>query len=80
MVGGPTSVQLAAGSYHVVARANGYGLVTVPVVIQGGKETVIHLDGGGSWPNREEMIQAGAVQLPDGRVVGWAASKKSTNP
>jgi hypothetical protein len=75
MVGGPTSVQLAAGSYHVVARANGYyGVVTVPVVIQGGKVTVVHLEGGGSWPNREEMIQANAVRLPDGRVVGWRAT------
>lgn len=74
LAGGPTSVQLAAGSYDVVVRANGYGLVSVPVVIQGGKETIIHLDGGGSWPNREEMIRANAVQLPDGRVVGWRAT------
>jgi hypothetical protein len=73
LIGGPTSVQLAAGSYRVVAHANGYGLVTVPVVVQGGKETIIHLEGGGSWPNREEMIQANAVRLPDGRVVGWRA-------
>jgi hypothetical protein len=34
----------------------------------------MHLEGGGSWPNREEMIQANAVRLPDGRVVGWRAN------
>jgi hypothetical protein len=81
MAGGPTSVQLAAGSYHVVAGANGYGLVTVPVVVLGGKVTVVHLDGGGSWPDRAQMIQVGAVRLPDGRVVGWRATTENiSNP
>lgn len=81
MAGGPTGVQLAAGSYHVVARANGYGLVTVPVVILGGKVTVVHLESGGSWPDRSQMIQVGAVRLPDGRVIGWrATTEKISKP
>lgn len=62
-IGGPTQVPLAAGSYTVVARANGYRTVEVPVVIAGDKTTVLHLEGGGSWPNREEMIQTGAVRV-----------------
>lgn len=78
LVGGPTVVHLATGSYHVLARANGYGLVTVPVVIRGGKETIIHLEGGGAWPNREEMIRANAVRLPDGRVAGWRSIQENT--
>ena len=38
----------------------------MPVVILGGKVTVVHLEGGGSWPDRSRMIQVGAVRLPDG--------------
>ena len=78
MMGGPIEVGLPVGCYRVVARANGYGLVTVPVVIEGGKETTLHLEGGGSWPNRAKMIEAGAVRLPDGRVVGWRATTQNT--
>ena len=74
IAGGPATVELPVGDYQVEARANGYGLVKVPVVIKGNQVTVVHLDGGGSWPNRAEMIQAGAVRLPDGRVVGWRAT------
>jgi len=72
-VGGPVQVDLPSGAYRVEARANGYGKVVVPVIIQGGSVTVVHLEGGGSWPNREQMIKLGAVRLPDGRVVGWSA-------
>lgn len=75
IVGGPASVDLPAGYYQIEAQANGgYGYVKVPVVIKGKQVTVVHLDGGGSWPNRDVMIQAGAVRLPDGRIVGWRAS------
>ncbi|HEX3728280.1 MAG TPA: hypothetical protein VHV47_00640 [Opitutaceae bacterium] len=66
----PAVVALAPGSYHVLARANGYGQVTVPVVIVAGRTTQVHLEGGNAPepadPNR-------AVRLPDGRVVGWRA-------
>jgi hypothetical protein len=48
-------------------------MVTVPVVIRAGQTTVVRLDES-SWPDREAMIQAGAVRLPDGRVVGWRAT------
>ncbi|HUA39181.1 MAG TPA: hypothetical protein VMA35_12390 [Candidatus Sulfopaludibacter sp.] len=73
-LGGPVNVALPTGDYQVEAQANGYGLVKVPVVIKGNQVTVVHLEGGGSWPNRAEMIQTGAVRLPDGRVVGWRAA------
>src|SRR5215472_9930073 len=40
----PTSVDIPAGSYKVVAQSASYGRVTVPVVIREGKTTVVHLD------------------------------------
>src|ERR1039458_6370898 len=39
-------VKLPAGTYRVVAHANGYGRVTVPVVIEKNEVTPVHLDGG----------------------------------
>jgi len=43
-VEGPVQVRLPAGRYRVHARANGYGWVIVPVVIEQGKVTTVHLD------------------------------------
>ena len=67
-------VELPAGRYRVVANANGYGRVTIPVVIQAGQITVLHLEGGGFWPNEAEFNKTNAVRLPDGLVVGWRAN------
>ena len=44
VVEGPVEVNLPAGKYRVHARANGYGWVTVPVVIEPGKVTTVHLE------------------------------------
>ena len=71
-------VKLPPGSYQVVAHANGYGLVTVPVVIEKSRSTTVHLEGGGSWENEIARNQADAVRLPDGRIVGWRAPEEST--
>ena len=70
---GPVRVYLPAGSYRVVAPANGYGTVTVSVLIEADRTTIVHLDGGGSWPNRAAMLQFDPIRLPDGRIVGWRA-------
>ncbi|MGO8838652.1 MAG: hypothetical protein ACLQAH_11725 [Limisphaerales bacterium] len=64
-------VELPRGKYRVVARANGYGRVTIPVVIEACQTTVLHLEGGGSWSNEAEFNQTNAVRLPDGQIVGW---------
>ena len=45
-VEGPKEVQIPAKRYQVVARANGYGMVTVPVVICSNQTTTVHLEGG----------------------------------
>jgi len=69
---GPVMVKLPAGDYQVKAYATGYGVVALPVVIKAGQTTAVRLDES-AWPERAAMIQAGAVRLPDGRVVGWRA-------
>jgi hypothetical protein len=72
-----TRVKLPAGTYRVVAHANGYGIVTVPVVIEKNQVTTVHLEGGGSWENEIASNQANVVCLPDGRIVGWRAPAES---
>lgn len=67
----PAQVSLPAGNYRVVAEANGYAEVTVPVVVAGGRETVVHLEGGFHWPNQRAFNETNSVRLPDGEVVGW---------
>jgi hypothetical protein len=68
---GPVPVELAAGKYFVVARSNGYGTVTIPVIIAPMHETILHLDGFHAWPDESVFNQDNAVRLPDGEIVGW---------
>ena len=68
----PAKVSLPAGEYHVRAQYNDGRFVTVPVVIEPDKTTVVDLDG-------EKISQGRAaaremVRLPDGQVVGWSAT------
>ncbi len=69
----PVSVELPPGKYHVIARANGYGYVTVPVTIAALENTIVHLEGG-SWPDESAFNQTNAVRLPDGRIIGRRAA------
>ena len=66
----PVPVELPAGKYFVAARANGYGIVTVPVIIEANQETVLRL-GGTEWPDESAFNSTNAVRLPDGEIVGW---------
>jgi hypothetical protein len=68
------SVELPPGKYYVIARANGYGYVTVPVIIAARQNTILHLEGGGSWPDKSAFGQTNAVRLPDGQIIGWKAA------
>ena len=70
----PVSVELPPGKYHVIARANGYGYVTVPVIVAARQNTILHLEGGGSWPDESAFDQTNAVRLPDGQIIGWKAA------
>jgi hypothetical protein len=69
----PAGVSLPAGKYRIVARANGYGLVTVPVLVAVNQVTTVHLEGGASWQDRKAFTPANCVRLPDGEIVGWKA-------
>jgi hypothetical protein len=66
-------VALAPGKYNVVARANGYGYVTVPVMIVAQEKTILHLEGDSS-ADQSLFNQTNSVRLPDGRIVGWKAA------
>jgi hypothetical protein len=70
----PVSVELPPGKYQVIARANGYGYVTVSVMIEVRQNTVLHLEGGGSWSDESAFNQTNAVRLPDGQIIGWKAA------
>ena len=48
VVEGPVAVSLPPGRYRVVARSNGYGTVTMPVIIEAHQTTTVHLEAGGS--------------------------------
>jgi virulence-associated protein VagC len=74
LVEGPKSLELPVGSYRVVAHANGYGLVTVPVVIQSNQVTIVHLEGSASWPNNAALLGSNPVRLPNGEIAGWRAN------
>lgn len=65
------TVELAPGKYQVVARANGYGYLTIPVMVEARQSTVLHLEGGAPWPNESAFNQDNAVRLPDGEIIGW---------
>ena len=69
-------VELPPGKYNVIARANGYGYLTIPVIIADRETTVLHLEGGGSWPDESVFNQTNAVRLPDGQIIGWRAAAK----
>lgn len=64
-------VELRPGKYCVRARANGYGFVTIPVIIESRQTSTLHLEGGGFWPNESVFNQTNAVRLPDGQIIGW---------
>jgi hypothetical protein len=69
----PKRVQLPTGTYWVVARANGYGVVTAPVIIRADQVTTVHLEGGSSWQSRSQLSQSNPVRLPGGEIAGWRA-------
>jgi hypothetical protein len=76
----PASVGLPPGRYSVTTRAAGFGTVTVPIVIEPGKTTSVHLDG--SEPIGQGTGH-GFVSLPDGLIIGWRAkdeANKTTQP
>ncbi len=64
-------IGLTPGQYQVVARANGFGYLTIPVVIEPQQNTIVHLEGGDAWPEQWLFNATNAVRLPDGEIIGW---------
>jgi hypothetical protein len=65
----PLEVALQPGNYLVRSRANDYLRVEVPVLIERGRTTSVHLDGDWKYPAGTRMREL--VSLPDGNPVGW---------
>src|ERR1039457_4479679 len=67
-------VPLPSGNYQVLAESTDYGQVRVPVVIQSGQTTKVHLEGKGSWnPKKSSAGSTHLVCFPEGEIVGWQA-------
>jgi hypothetical protein len=72
----PDRVALPPGTYQVVAESTWCGLVSVPVVVQPGKTTVVHLDGNEWRP--APAAASHLVYLPNGEAVGWSGRSAMT--
>lgn len=66
-------VALPAGSYRVVARVKGYGVMTIPIVIRAREMTFLHLEGSTNWNEDKALASSNPVRLPNGRIIGWRA-------
>ena len=69
----PAWVSIPAGKYTIKAKSDLYSLALVPVVIQEGRTTVVHLESGWRPPaiDSRELV----VHLPNGEAVGWGSQK-----
>jgi hypothetical protein len=68
--GAPSKVTLPAGRYLVKAQAQDYPWVKVPVEIESGRITRVHLDD--TWlPTVNNAQKAKLVNAPNGYPVGW---------
>jgi hypothetical protein len=76
----PRRAQLPVGKYRVIARANGYGEVIVPVVVRANQVTRVHLEGSAAWANSQELAKANPVRLPGGEIAGWRATPCNSLP
>jgi hypothetical protein len=65
----PMTAYLPPGSYTIVAQAEGYGRVRIPLVVKSHRTTVIHLDRDWSPPKNAQTSEL--VRLPDGHPIGW---------
>src|SRR6266516_1993685 len=70
----PTRVILPKGTYTVVAQSDTSGMVSVPVAIETGKTTVVHLEREKDWKEAPVGIRsADLVRLPNGQPIGLRA-------
>lgn len=73
----PQQVELPVGEYRIVAKAKGFGRITVPVIVASHRITVLHLEGDGFWPREYGFNETNSVHLPNGQIVGWRATTQN---
>ncbi|MDR3459908.1 MAG: hypothetical protein P4N60_20965 [Verrucomicrobiae bacterium] len=73
----PDQVALPAGTYSIVAESACCGQVSVPVVIQAGQTTVVHLDR--NWFPPANVPAGRLIHLPDGEAVGWSGATAASS-
>lgn len=67
----PEDVTLPPGRYAIDTSATNFGPVRVPVVIEAGRTTFVHLDGN---DEADPVPAEAAVRLPNGSPIGARAS------
>ena len=68
----PSRVTLPKGLYTIVAQSETAGTVKLPVAIQTGRTTTIHLERPQDWhPDITDKEQADLVRLPNGQPIGY---------
>jgi hypothetical protein len=72
-----TVVLLPPGSYVVLADAEGYGRVRIPVVLKPNRTTVLHLERG--WKPPANAKPSELARMPDGQAIGWRSDIPGTN-
>jgi hypothetical protein len=72
----PARVRLPRGKYNVVAQSDTAGAVEVPVAIEAGKTTVLHLEREKDWNAPAGMRTADLVRLPNGQPIGFRAQER----
>lgn len=75
----PATVNLPAGNYLILALAEGFKslLVTLPVVIESGHTTSVHLESG--WTPTPGTPGTRIVRAPSGYAVGWSADSATSS-
>jgi hypothetical protein len=69
----PEKVALPVGAYFVQAQSELAGGVKFPVVIRGGRTTVVLLEQGKtSDPDAQKAGASHPIQDPQGKVIGWS--------
>jgi hypothetical protein len=67
----PAIVPLPPGNYTILAPAEGYGRIRVPVQIEPHRPTVVYLDR--QWQPPAGTDPATLVRMPGGPAIGWRA-------
>ena len=72
----PSDISLPAAKYVLRAEAEGFVHVEVPIVIERGRTTRVHLDA--EWKPPVDASKSELVTLPNSYAVGWRALSPGT--